>query len=528
MDKIEDLPLTKKDAARPEINSRYAWYVLGVLCLVSMLSQMDRFILSILAEDVKRTFSMTDSQLGFLTGTAFALFYSLSGYPLARLADRWSRTKLLAVGLAFWSTMTVMSAFSSSWTQMSVFRAGVGLGEATATPAGYSLISDWFSKARRATALGIFSAGMNIGIGLALALGGLVVSHWNLAYPVAKPFGLEGWQVAFLSFGIPGAILAIWISTLREPARGQSDGQDHLPEDGVWIPLFRDLCGILPPLTLYDAARRGARALVGNIVAALLAIITACILGWFIGDWMQWAVLCFGSYAIFSASRSLRYHDRATFALTWGTPTFVFAMIGIGAAIMTLVIVGFWTATLAVRAFGMDRGTIGLILGGVTAVGGASGMIIGGRLSDILLKRTPLGRIWLSAASSLIPVPFIIAMCLARDPVVFLLCFMPVAVIAPAWMGAMGATIQDLVLPRMRATATNVSTVFAMLFGAGLGPYVVGKISVVTGSLAMGLSLTVAVGGLTAVGFLWLCGRGVEQAEASKLQRAMAWGDPGA
>jgi MFS family permease len=524
--KVGGMMPTKKDRIRTLVDSRYAWYVLGMLCLVYIFNQMDRYILSILAEGVKKTFSMSDSQFGFLTGTAFAMFYALFGYPIARLADRWSRVKLLAIGLSLWSIMTVMSGLSSSLGQMSTFRVGVGIGEATASPVGFSLISDWFSKAKRATTLGIFSAGLNIGIGLSLLLGGLIESHWNLAHPIVKPFGLEGWRVTFLAFGLPGILLAVWVLTLREPARGQSDGVVRPVESRIWVGFFRDLCGILPPLTLYDAARRGWVAFGSNIAAALLSAISAGILIRLTGDWMQWTAIGFGYYAAFSASQSLRHSDRATFALTWGTPTFLLAMIGFGAASMVAIVIGFWMAPLAVRTFAMDRGTVGTIIGSITAVGGSTGMIIGGRLSDMFLKRTPLGRIGVSIASSLIPMPFIIVMCLTHNATVFFLCFVPVSVIGTAWVGAGAATIQDLVLPRMRATATNVYFLVATLVGTGLGPYMVGKISVATHSLSSGLLYTLIFGGLVAAGALWMCGRGIEQAEASKWRRAMAAGEP--
>lgn len=496
-----------------------------MLYLVYMSNQMDRYILSILVVDVKRRFAMSDSQFGFLTGTAFAMFYALFGYPVARLADRWSRVRLLSIGASLWSLMTALSALSSSLWQMSIFRVGVGIGEATASPVGFSLISDWFSKAKRATALGVFSSGLLMGAGLSLLLGGLIDSRWSLAYPMAKPFGLEGWQVTFLALGIPGVLLGIWVLTLREPARGQSDGVTRPLERQIWMRFFRDLCAVLPPLTFYDAARRGWAALGGNILAALVAALAACLLIRLTGDWLQWAAIAFGYYAALSAFLSLRHHDRATFALTWGTPAFLLATIGFGAASMVVIVISFWTAPLALRTFDMDRATVGLILGGTSAVGGAIGMIVGGHVADLLLKRDPLGRIRVSIASVVIPLPFIVIMCLTHDPIVFFLSYVPVAVIGPAWVGAGAATIQDLVLPRMRATATNVYFVLATLVGTGLGPYAVGKISVAAHSLAAGLLCVLVGGGLTAAVALWLCGRGIQQAEDTKWSRAMAVGE---
>jgi MFS family permease len=408
---------------------------------------------------------------------------------------------------------------------MAVFRMATGVGEAAAAPVGFSLVSDWFSKAKRATALGFFSAGLDVGAGLSLLLGGLIASSWNAAHAVAPPFGLEGWRVTFLAFGIPGLLLALWIITLREPVRGQSDGVVRRPEGRIWGRLFQDLCGVLPPLTLYDAARRGRAAFLGNVIAAVIAAVAAWFMIILTGDWLQWVAIGFGYYAAFSVSRSLRHHDRPTFTLTWGTPTFVMAMLGYGGASMVSHVTSFWMAPLAVRTFDMDRGSIGVILGTISAIGGAVGMICGGYLSDILMKRTPLGRIWVSIASNLIPLPFVITMCFTHRPIIFFLCFVPVSLIGAAWVACGAATIQDLVLPRMRGTATNVYFLVATMVGTDLGPYTAGKISVVTHDLSIGVLSTVTFAILSAVGFLWLCGRGVEQAEATKLPRAVAAGE---
>src|SRR6187549_3817131 len=114
--------------------SAYAWYTLGVLMLVYMLNFIDRQILSILANDIKADLSLTDADLGFLYGTAFAIFYALFGIPLGRLADSWNRARLLAAGLALWSLMTVLSGLARNGTALAAARVGVGVGEATANP----------------------------------------------------------------------------------------------------------------------------------------------------------------------------------------------------------------------------------------------------------------------------------------------------------------------------------------------------------------------------------------------------------
>jgi MFS family permease len=193
--------------------SGYAWYGLGVLFFVYILNFVDRQILSILANDIKADLGLTDSELGFLYGTAFAVFYALFGIPLGKLADNWNRVKLMSIGLGLWSMMTALSGFSKNGTMLTGARIGVGVGEATASPCAYSLISDWFPKRMRATALAIYSAGLYIGAGISLLIGALVVERWNAAYPGGGPLGLVGWQAAFLVVGIPGMILALIVRT---------------------------------------------------------------------------------------------------------------------------------------------------------------------------------------------------------------------------------------------------------------------------------------------------------------------------
>ena len=202
----------------------YSWYALGVLVLVYVLNFIDRQILSILANDIKADLGVDDAYLGFLYGTAFAIFYALFGIPLGKLADSWKRVRLMTIGLSLWSAMTAFSGFARDATTLTVARIGVGVGEATASPSAYSLISDWFPARLRATALAIYSSGLYIGGGVSLLIGGLIVDQWNAAYPDGGPLGLAGWQAAFIAVGFPGLLLALWVLTLREPLRGAMDG----------------------------------------------------------------------------------------------------------------------------------------------------------------------------------------------------------------------------------------------------------------------------------------------------------------
>src|SRR3954469_12446961 len=175
----------RTDSPPPTGASRYGWYVLLVLVLVYAVNFIDRQILSILAQDIKHDLAVDDAQIGFLYGTAFAVFYALFGIPLGRLADSWYRGKLIAVGLGLWSSMTVLSGFASTFGMLATARVGVGIGEASASPAAYSMISDSFPKERRATALSIYSSGLYIGGALSLPIGGMIISRWNAAWPAA-------------------------------------------------------------------------------------------------------------------------------------------------------------------------------------------------------------------------------------------------------------------------------------------------------------------------------------------------------
>src|SRR3954468_8015534 len=245
-------------AAPPMRVSAYGWYALLVLLLVYAINFVDRQIISILAQDIKHDLQLKDAQIGFLYGTAFAVFYALFGIPLGRLADNWYRGRLIAIGLGLWSTMTALSAFAGSFGMLATARIGVGVGEASASPAAYSMISDHFPKQKRATALSIYSSGLYIGGALSLPLGGLVSSRWKAAWPHAAdaPLGLAGWQAAFLAVGIPGLLLALWVLTLREPLRGASDRLTQpVVQPNAWRNFRRELMAILPPLTVISVWR---------------------------------------------------------------------------------------------------------------------------------------------------------------------------------------------------------------------------------------------------------------------------------
>jgi MFS family permease len=502
----------------------YANYVLVVLTIVYVLNFIDRQILSILAADVKRDLNLTDADIGFLFGTAFGVFYSLFGIPLGRLADNWHRVRLITIGLAIWSAMTAFSGLVRTGGQLTIARIGVGIGEATASPCAYSLLSDYFPKEKRATALAIYSSGIFIGGGLSLFIGGAIVDSWNHAFPGGR-WGIVGWQAAFMAVGIPGVLMALWVASLREPLRGQSDGIMTPSQPNPFRDFFGELLTIIPPLTLIGAARRGARALLVNLLVA--GIVTVLALGMIkaTGKVPQWVAIGGGVYAVFSWAAALRARDVPAFKLIWGTPSFIYVTLGYGLIAFASYGLAAFGALYAETVLGQSKTIVGLFLGGGAAAAGFIGIVTGGRIADALKKRYPWGRIPVILVGTLGPVVPVLIAYTTANPTVFYIGMFVAGMLAPAALGAAGATTQDLVLPRMRGTATATFFIGTALLGLGLGPFMTGFVSEVTGSLRTGVLSLLLVAPISTV-FLVLAWRSVPRAEATVVERARAAGEP--
>jgi MFS family permease len=199
----------------------YAWYVIAVLTTVYVFSFIDRLIINLLVGPIRHDLQISDTAVSFLTGFAFALFYTVFGIPLARIADDGSRRGLIAAGFVTWSLFTAGCGLAQHFWQLLLMRIGVGVGEATLSPAAYSLITDCFPPHRRGTAQGIYNMAIALGSGLAFIVGGTVVAltsgnaEWIL--PLVGP--VHSWQVVFLVVGTPGLFLALLMLTVSEPKR---------------------------------------------------------------------------------------------------------------------------------------------------------------------------------------------------------------------------------------------------------------------------------------------------------------------
>jgi MFS family permease len=514
--------------------SRYSWYVLSVLVVVYILNFIDRQILSILAVDIKADLGLTDSDMGFLGGAAFAVFYALFGIPLGRLADNWSRVRLLSIGLALWSLMTALSGFARNQVELTLARMGVGVGEATASPTAYSLISDYFPKRQRATALAIYSSGLYIGGGVSLFIGALIVKTWNTAHPAGGPMGLVGWQAAFLAVGIPGVLVALWVASLREPKRGAMDGLDTPPHPSPFRAFASDLSMIVPPFTIWGAWQRGPAALAINLGTGAAIAAFAYWMIQLTGNFPQWSAVGFGYYAVFSWASALRAKDPATFQLIWGTPAFICTTLGYGLVSLAAYALAFWSAPYAEIVLKLPKAELAFILGANGALSGFLGVIIGGRVADALRTTNPSGRILVIILGVIGPIiPIGIGYTTDNSTLFYVMNFLAGMMGATA-LGAAAATTQDLVLPRMRGTATAAFFLGTTLVGLSFGPYMVGQISDLAGTMVDGklvgnlrigiLSLIVVAP--VALALLIAAYRTVPAAERTIVDRARGTGEP--
>jgi MFS family permease len=215
-----------EDAARPRL--LYSWLVVAFLMVLYTSSFIDRQILALLVKPIRSDFNIDDFQYGLLTGLAFVGTYSIAGLPIGVLVDRWSRKGVIVIGVTAWSLMTAACGITNSFSSLFLTRIGVGIGEATLSPASYSLISDIFPKHKLGRALSLYGLGIPIGSGLALIVGGQVVTAIAAIGPIDIPIigSTRPWQTVFMTIGLPGLLLAILtLFVVTEPKRHVSKNE---------------------------------------------------------------------------------------------------------------------------------------------------------------------------------------------------------------------------------------------------------------------------------------------------------------
>lgn len=213
-------------AEQRPVSNRLAWYAVFVLTLAYTLSFIDRTILSLLVGPIRADLQISDTGFSLLHGLAFALFYTIVGIPIGRLADRSSRRNIIVIGIAAWSLATAACGLARSFVQLFLARVLVGVGEATLSPAAYSMIADLFPRNRVGRALGVYSSGVFIGIGLSFLIGGAAIT-WISGSPLFSDSRFAPWQITFILVGLPGLLVALLALTLREPVRRRLPGRSE-------------------------------------------------------------------------------------------------------------------------------------------------------------------------------------------------------------------------------------------------------------------------------------------------------------
>ena len=537
------------DDADSKLGGPRAWFLLILLTAILAISLLDRQIVGILAGDIRRDLHLNDSEFGLIYGTFFGIFYALFSIPLGRLADGWSRTRQVALSLLGWSAATYGSALCHSFGPMAVMRTLVGVGEAGVGPASYSLISDLFPKAKRATAFAVYGSGTAIGVGLSSWIGGGIADAWTRAFGGGPGwFGLTGWQAAFVAVSVPAVLVALLMWRVREPPRGISDG---LVQPGDSHPFRRageELMALLPMLSLLNLRRLRAPAsawvyntvafvlvCAGTIVATKAAesvtppdrlTIYTTLSGFPItSHFIQWATVGLGIYAFVSWTQSQRLRDVVAHRVMWSSPTFI-ALI-IAAALNMMVTYGLtaWGPLFAVRHYHASMAEVGAKLGLAIGVAGLIGVVGGGWLADVIRKRHPLGRLWVLLVCVTLPAPAVWITFSQPTLTRFAVAHTIVSLFLGGWLPCCAATLHDLVLPRMRGTAIALMYLSITIFGLGTGPYLVGLMSDITGDLGGSVLRLYGVSVLSFIAVVCAL-RTFTRDEATLLDRARAAGEP--
>ncbi|ABD25245.1 major facilitator superfamily MFS_1 [Novosphingobium aromaticivorans DSM 12444] len=517
-----------------------AWYALVLVALTNAMSLLDRQILAILAPAIRKDLQIGDAEMGLLYGTVFALFYALFSLPVGRLADGWVRTRLLAISLLFWSAATGLAGLASSFAMLALSRLGVGIGEAATQPAGTSLVYDFWPKHRRGFVMSVMASAIALGLGGSLVLGGVAAGWWDAAHAVGTaPFGLKGWQFAFLVAAAPGFVLAAFLWTLKEPVRGQMDGIETPPEPHPFARSLSLLGSVTPGFHWIGMKGRGASpAMVrGNLIALVLIALAAYGLTQFstaispkpamvLGSVainphaLQWCVIGLGVFVIVNLMQGMKLGDAQAFRVISRSPT-VMMCIAVGTLQSTLNYgMMAFNPSFLIRSYGLSMQETALQFGLLSAGMGIVGPLVWGPLSDWLQQRFPgSGRAWVALFAMAVSPVLSFWVYYAADPGSFYARFLVYSFILTGWMPPLYAIMYDQVLPRMRGLTASLYLLVMTILGMGIGPYVVGLLSDATGSLRTAM-LSINTVAIPIAVLMVLIARRAERDEAGLLERA--------
>ncbi|MBK1637768.1 spinster family MFS transporter [Rhodothalassium salexigens] len=419
-----------------------------MLILVYTFNFVDRQIVGILAPAIKADLGLSDTQLAWMGGVAFALFYTTLGLPVARLADRWSRTGVMTIALALWSAMTALSGLAQSFWQLFLARMGVGIGEAGGVAPAYALIADYFPSHQRARALAIYSLGIPLGGGLAVGVGGVLAETLD-------------WRAAFLIVGLAGvAIAPLFRLTVREPARRAAKPPK-------------------PPAAAPASGSASAPASASNPV-------------------QNGPVQGGPARADPSEARAAGADGGfgAVLALLRTKPSFWLLSLGAASASMVGYGLMFWLPSFFVRSFAdtlpaffawapavlvpADAGPVrlaGFFYATILLVGGTVGVLAGGILADRLGRTDRAAYARVPAVAFLAILPALVIGLLTHTPAAAFAAFLVLQALSLTWLGPLLSAFQHLVPATMRATASALFLLINNLIGLALGNLLIGALS---------------------------------------------------
>ena len=516
------------------VGGYHAKIALSLLVLVYVFNFIDRQILSILAEDIKADLGISNSDIGFLFGTAFGVFYSVVGIPMGKLADSWNRKNLISVGLAFWSLMTFLSGTAKSFLSLSIYRFGVGIGESTASPSAYSLLSDYFSPRVRATVLSIYSSGLYLGAGIGLFLGGYILDTWNSAYPDISqaPFGLKGWQAAFMGVGLPGVLLSlVTFFVIKEPIRGMSEGITTKTSEQPFKDAFKEFIGLTP--LSFIGSKNITKALSLNLAIGLSVFLLCFSLYTLTGDFLQWSAWGIGTYLVCTWIQSLNHRDIVAFTLMFRSKALLYSFISFPCIPFVGYAYSAFTPSFYINQHGMTAMEIGILIGLLTAIGSFIGVIGGGYIGDKLRDNHVGGRLYvIFVGGVLITLAGCLGMIFSESKDTSIAFNFLYHIGSSVYVGCAATTVTNLVLPRMRGMAGAFFILTLSMIGLALGPYTLGRLAdffEYQGSsagdamqTAMGLILFI----LIIPSFtLFMAAKNLKEDEESVIERARALGE---
>ncbi len=391
-----------------------AGVALGILAFINLLSYLDRYIVAAVAESLKQSgMGLTDADLGSFM-SAFLIVYTVVAPIFGAFGDRYSRPRLIALGVAIWSFATALSGFAVNYLTLLAARAAVGVGEASYVTIAPSLLSDYFPLRQRGRVMAIFFCAIPVGSALGYVVGGLVDKHY-------------GWRAAFFVAGIPGLVLAALCLLLRDPQRGVQEQVSAAD-------------GAAPA----DAARTGTPRIGATAKSTGNAIAKA--------TWLTYG-------------RLLRYRAYALTVL--GYAAYTFAVGGLA----------FWMPTFLERSRGMTRSEATVSFGTIVVITGFVGTFLGGWLGDFFAKRSQRAYLWLSALSCLMAAPLVWLALSTRSPQLYLASMVAAQLCLFLSTGPINAAIVNLVSATERASAIALSVFTIHLLGDVLSPPLIGALS---------------------------------------------------